>query len=102
MTSQWTNWEDCDMKMINIPCFEESESIGFLEGQVQGATSEDIATLVIHLQSYPLALHQAVCYIRKMKLSVQSYIEQFKACRKSVLDMKIKLISDYDKTLLTV
>ncbi|XP_066927888.1 uncharacterized protein [Clytia hemisphaerica] len=102
MTSQLTDWEDLAVTNIKVPCFEEYESVGFLEGQIHHASAEDISTLVGHLQCYPLALHQAICYIRKLKIAVPSYIEQFEACRKSVLSMKIKSFSDYDKTLLTV
>ncbi|XP_066927860.1 uncharacterized protein [Clytia hemisphaerica] len=102
MTSQLTDWEDLAVTNIRVPCFEEYESVGFLEGQILDASAEDISTLVGHLQCYPLALHQAICYIRKLKITVPSYIEQFEACRKSVLSMKIKSFSDYDKTLLTV
>ena len=101
VTSQISDWEDIGVKKIKIDCFEEEESIKFLKNQLQ-STSKDIDHLAGHLQSYPLALQQAVCYIKKFKSSVSTYIEQFIACRKSILDAKIESFSEYDKTLLTV
>ena len=100
VTSQTSGWESSGVTMIKVPCFEEEEASKFLQNQLQQSTLKDIELLATRLHSFPLALQQAVCYIKKFKLSVSKYIEQFEACRQSILNVKID--SEYDKTLLTV
>ena len=99
VTSQTSDWES--NALITVPCFEDEEAIKFLQNQLK-STTKDIDLLAARLHLFPLALQQAVCYIRKFKLSVSKYIEQFKACRRTILNVKIDSFSEYDKTLLTV
>ena len=101
MTSQTSDWESSEVTLIKVPCFEEEEATKFLQHQLQ-STSKDIDLLAARLHSFPLALQQAVCYINKFRLSVSAYIQQFEACRQSILDVKINSFTEYDKTLLTV
>ena len=102
VTSQTSDWESSGITLIRVPCFEEEEATKFLQNELQESTSKDINLLAARLHLFPLALQQAVCYIRKFKLSVSKYIEQFKACRRTILNVKIDSFSEYDKTLLTV
>ena len=102
VTSQTSDWESSAVIFIKVPCFEEEEAIKFLQNQLQESTSKDIDILAARLHLFPLAIQQAVCYIKKFKLSVSTYIEQFEACRQSILNVKIDSFSEYDKTLLTV
>ncbi|XP_066931780.1 uncharacterized protein [Clytia hemisphaerica] len=102
LTSQLRDWEDYGLIQIAVPCFHEQESIGFLQNELTTASHQEISILANRLQSLPLALHQAICYIKKHKVPLHKYIEQFEACRKSVLGMKINSFTEYDKTLLTV
>uniref|UniRef100_A0A7M6DK37 Uncharacterized protein n=1 Tax=Clytia hemisphaerica TaxID=252671 RepID=A0A7M6DK37_9CNID len=102
LTSQLRDWEDYGLIQIAVPCFQEQESIGFLQNELSSASQQEISILANRLQSLPLALHQAICYIKKHKVPLHKYIEQFEACRKSVLGMKINSFTEYDKTLLTV
>ena len=97
--SQTSDWES--NALITVPCFEDEEAIKFLQNQLK-STTKDIDLLADRLHSFPLALQQAVCYIRKFNLPVSKYIEQFEACRQSILNVKIDSFSEYDKTLLTV
>ena len=101
-TSQTSDWEISRVILIRVSCFEEEEAIKFLQNQLQESTSKDIDLLAARLHLFPLALQQAVCYINKFKLPVSKYIEQFEACRQSILNVKIESFSEYDKTLLTV
>ena len=68
VTSQTTDWDDSGVTVIKILCFEEEEeeAIEFLKNQLQ-STSKDIDDLAAHLQSFPLAIQQAICYIKKFK-----------------------------------
>ena len=102
VTSQTSDWEGGADILIKVSCFEEKEATKFLQNQLQQSTSKDINLLATRLHSFPLALQQAVCYIKKFKLPVSNYIEQFEACRRSILNLKIDSFSEYDKTLLTV
>ncbi|XP_066931790.1 uncharacterized protein [Clytia hemisphaerica] len=102
LTSQLRDWEDYGLIQIAVPCFHEQESIGFLQNELTTASHQEISILANRLQSLPLALHQAICYIKKNKVPLHKYIKQFEACRKSVLGMKINSFTEYDKTLLTV
>ncbi|XP_066931799.1 uncharacterized protein [Clytia hemisphaerica] len=102
LTSQLKDWEDYGLIQIAVPCFQEQESIGFLQNELSAASQHEISILGNRLQSLPLALHQAICYIKKHKVPLHKYIEQFEACRESVLGMKINSFTEYDKTLLTV
>ncbi|XP_066935706.1 uncharacterized protein [Clytia hemisphaerica] len=102
LTSQLRDWEDYGLIQIAVPCFHEQESIGFLQNELTTASHQEISILANRLQSLPLALHQAICYIKKHKVPLHKYIEQFEACRESVLGMKINSFTEYDKTLLTV
>ncbi|XP_066935720.1 uncharacterized protein [Clytia hemisphaerica] len=102
LTSQLKDWEDYGLIQIAVPCFQEQESIGFLQNELSSASQHEISILANRLQSLPLALHQAICYIKKHKVPLHKYIEQFEACRVSVLGMKINSFTEYDKTLLTV
>ena len=102
VTSQTSDWDSSGVALIKILCFEEEEATKFLQNELKQSTSKDIDLLAAHLHSFPLALQQAVCYIRKFKLPVSKYIEQFEACRQSILNVKIDSFSEYDKTLLTV
>ena len=102
VTSQTSDWDSSGVALIKILCFEEEEATKFLQNELQQSTSKDIDLLAARLHSFPLALQQAVCYIRKFKLPVSKYIEQFEACRQSILNVKIDSFSEYDKTLLTV
>ena len=102
VTSQTSDWDSSGVALIKILCFEEEEATKFLQNELKQSTSKDIDLLAAHLHSFPLALQQAVCYINKFKLSVSTYIEQFEACRQSILNVKIDSFSEYDKTLLTV
>ena len=102
VTSQTSDWEGGVDILIKVSCFEEEEATKFLQNQLQQSTSKDIKLLATRLHSFPLALQQAVCYIKKFKLPVSNYIEQFEACRRSILNLKIDSFSEYDKTLLTV
>ena len=101
VTSQTSDWESSGVTLIKVSCFDEEEAIKFLQNQLK-STSKDIDILADHLHLFPLALQQAVCYIKKFKLPVSKYIEQFEACRQSILNVKIDSFSEYDKTLLTV
>ena len=101
VTSQTSDLDSSDITLIKILCFEEEEATKFLQNELQ-ESSKDIDLLAARLHSFPLALQQAVCYIRKFKLPVFTYIEQFEACRQSILNVKIGSFSEYDKTLLTV
>ncbi|XP_066931794.1 uncharacterized protein [Clytia hemisphaerica] len=102
LTSQLKDWEDYGLIQIAVPCFQEQESIGFLQNELSSASQHEISILANRLQSLPLALHQAICYIKKHKVPLHKYIEQFEACRESVLGIKITSFTEYDKTLLTV
>uniref|UniRef100_A0A7M5WV34 DZIP3-like HEPN domain-containing protein n=1 Tax=Clytia hemisphaerica TaxID=252671 RepID=A0A7M5WV34_9CNID len=102
LTSQLRDWEDYGLIQIAVPCFHEQESIGFLQNELTTASHQEISILANRLQSLPLALHQAICYIKKHKVPLHRYIEQFEACRESVLGIKITSFTEYDKTLLTV
>ena len=102
VTSQTSDWESSGITLIRVPCFEEEEATKFLQNELQESTSKDINLLAARLHLFPLALQQAVCYIRKIRISVSKYIEQFEACRRSILNVKIDSFSEYDKTLLTV
>ncbi|XP_066935719.1 uncharacterized protein [Clytia hemisphaerica] len=102
LTSQLRDWEDYDLIQIAVPCFQEQESMGFLQNELSSASQHDISFLASRLQSLPLALHQAICYIKKHKVPLHKYIEQFEVCREIVLGMKINSFTEYDKTLLTV
>uniref|UniRef100_A0A7M5XGF8 NB-ARC domain-containing protein n=1 Tax=Clytia hemisphaerica TaxID=252671 RepID=A0A7M5XGF8_9CNID len=102
LTSQLRDWEDYGLIQIAVPCFQDQESIGFLQNELTTANHQEISILANRLQSLPLALQQAICYIKKHKVPLHKYIEQFEACRKSVLGMKINSFTEYDKTLLTV
>ena len=102
VTSQTSDWESSGITLIRVPCFEEGEATKFLQNELPKSTSKDINLLAARLHFFPLALQQAVCYIRKIRISVSKYIEQFEACRRSILNVKIDSFSDYDKTLLTV
>ena len=101
VTSQTTDWDSSEVTLIKVLCFEEEEATKFLQNQLE-STSKDINLLAARLYLFPLALQQAVCYIKKFKLPVSKYIEQFEACRQSILNVKIESFSEYDKTLLTV
>ena len=101
VTSQTSDWESSAVISIKVSCFEEKEAIKFLQNQLK-STSKDINLLAARLHLFPLALQQAVCYIKKFKLPVSKYIEQFEACRQSILNVKIDSFTEYDKTLLTV
>ena len=102
VTSQTSDWESSGVILIKVLCFEEEEAIKFLQNQLQQSTAKDTELLAVLLHLFPLALQQAVCYINKFKLPVSTYIEQFEACRQSILNVKIDSFSEYDKTLLTV
>ena len=102
VTSQTSDWESSGITLIRVPCFEKEEATKFLQNELQKSTSKDINLLAARLHFFPLALQQAVCYIRKIRISVSKYIEQFEACRRSILNVKIDSFSEYDKTLLTV
>ena len=66
VTSQTSDWDDSGVTVIKILCFEEEEAIEFLKNQLQ-STSKDIDDLAAHLQSFPLAIQQAIFYIKKFK-----------------------------------
>ena len=102
VTSQTSDWEISRVILIRVSCFEEEEAIKFLQNQLQQSTTKYINLLAAHLHLFPLALQQAVCYIKKFKLPVSTYIEQFEACRQTILNVKIESFTEYDKTLLTV
>ncbi|XP_066935723.1 uncharacterized protein [Clytia hemisphaerica] len=105
LTSQLKDWEGYGLIQIAVPCFQEQESIGFLQNELTTASHQEISILANRLQSLPLALHQAICYIRKHKVPLHKYIKEFEKCSESVLGMKgmkFNSFTEYDKTLLTV
>jgi len=100
VTTQIDGWDDT-VTVVKIPCFDENETKMFLSKEIASQCEEDIDALANQLQSFPLAMQQAVSYINKYKISVASYVQYFKESKISILKTKPNL-TDYNKTLLTV
>lgn len=81
ITSQNQIWED--MLTINLDIFEQSEATEFIQKEIINEQTKDIEKLAYNLQFLPLALQQAVSYIKDqttihMKFTIANYLECFK------------------------
>ncbi|WP_342227036.1 hypothetical protein [Rickettsiella endosymbiont of Rhagonycha lignosa] len=93
ITSRYSNWKNV-APTLSLDIFTEVESIDFIIKEL--SLSEEpynpiIKSLALLLQGLPLALQQAVCYIKLLKnvnpqFSINDYIQQFKKESEKVLN----------------
>ncbi|MES2141710.1 MAG: NB-ARC domain-containing protein [Pseudomonadota bacterium] len=110
ITSRYKNWKNA-AAVISLDVFTEQESLELVK---QGLTITDdfqdakIKELNNLLQGLPLALQQAIAYIRNQRninseFSVENYLEIFKEKSKAILDFNFRFYSNdpYLKTVYT-
>ena len=105
ITSRNQEWGD-DAGKLMLEVLEEYEAVSMLMSSLQPVieiTTDEAKQLAGELQSLPLALQQAVAYIKKFnkrrRFTVHDYIKAFQAKTKDVLGFKVKG-NDYTKTVL--
>eukprot|EP00795_Rhopilema_esculentum_P005366 gene5366-544_t len=105
ITSRNQEWGN-DAGKLMLDVLEEYEAVSMVMSSLQTVieiTTEEAKQLAGELQSLPLALQQAVAYIKKFnkrrRFTVHDYIKAFQAKTKDVLGFKIQG-SDYTKTVL--
>ena len=110
ITSRNKNWGD--IKPLILDTFTEPESIDFIRkalGIKDGSQENEIKNLAKTLQHFPLALQQAVAYIKEreialknvgLKFEISDYLKRYKEETEKLLDFKFPKDSDnsYTKT----
>ncbi|XCA33130.1 MAG: FxSxx-COOH system tetratricopeptide repeat protein [Wolbachia endosymbiont of Polyergus mexicanus] len=110
ITSRNQKWGD--IKPLTLGTFTETESIDFIRkalGIKDGSQESEIKSLAEALQHFPLALQQAVAYIKErdialknvgLKFEISDYLKRYKEEAEKLLDFKFPKDSDnsYTKT----
>ncbi len=110
ITSRNQKWGD--IKSLTLGAFTEPESIDFIRkalGIKDGSQENEIKNLAETLQHFPLALQQAVAYIKErdialknvgLKFEISDYLKRYKEEAEKLLDFKFPKDSDnsYTKT----
>ncbi|MGL9718787.1 MAG: tetratricopeptide repeat protein [Wolbachia sp.] len=108
ITSRNKNWGD--IKPLILDTFTEPESIDFIRkalGIKDGSQENEIKNLAKTLQHFPLALQQAVAYIKErdialknvgLKFEISDYLKRYKEETEKLLDFKFPKDSDNSYT----
>lgn len=112
ITSRYSNWKNI-ADPLRLDVFTEEEARVFIKAELSitdNAENAKITELANLLQSLPLALQQALAYIKSEKIldssfSIQNYIDRFKQKQRSqeLLDFDLSQHNNdlYSKTVLT-
>lgn len=110
ITSRYSNWKNVAIP-LTLDVFTEIEAIGFIKTELflmDNAEDSKIKELTRLLQNLPLALQQAIAYIKNEKnldsaFTIQHYIDRFKQKSQELLDFEFSNYSNdpYSKTVLT-
>ncbi|MCZ6909068.1 MAG: NB-ARC domain-containing protein [Rickettsia endosymbiont of Ixodes persulcatus] len=108
ITSRYKNWQNA-APVISLGVFTEQESLVLIKhGLSINNDSQDVKIKLLHsfLQGLPLALQQAIAYIKIQRnldssFSIEEYIEIFKEKTKEVLDFNFRAYNN-DPYLKTV
>lgn len=110
ITSRYSNWKNVATPLV-LGVFTETESINFIKselGLMDNAEETKIKELTKLLQNLPLALQQAVAYIKNEKnldngFTIEHYIDRFKQKSQELLAFDFSNYSNdpYSKTVLT-
>ena len=100
ITSQVVNWPDTVL-IVQLNNLEESDAVHLMKINCTKICEDDAKLLARELQCFPLALQQAIAYIKKFdrrrRFTVRDYIEAFQSKTKEVLDSMP--CSEYGKTV---
>jgi len=101
ITSQVMNWPETVL-MVQLNNLDENDAVNLIKKNFPKICRDDAEQLARELQCFPLALQQAIAYIKKFskrrRFTVIDYIEAFRSKTKAVLDMAIPY-SEYGKTV---
>ncbi|MCZ6908286.1 MAG: NB-ARC domain-containing protein, partial [Rickettsia endosymbiont of Ixodes persulcatus] len=110
ITSRYTNWQNA-APVISLDVFTEQESLALVKHGLSISNDDQNAKLkVLHnlLQGLPLALQQAIAYIKNKRnidkgFGIENYIGIFKVKNREVLDFNFRIYNNdpYLKTLYT-
>ena len=93
------------IKKLMLDVLEVTEAISFVKTELRNVLSEDAFSLVNCVQFLPLALQQAVSYIRKRNKHrtylISDYLKEFETKAKELLSFKLPKDNEYTKTVLT-
>ncbi|XP_057317162.1 uncharacterized protein LOC130662340 isoform X1 [Hydractinia symbiolongicarpus] len=103
ITSQFSKWPGLGIQQIEIDVFTVDEATRLCEF-VDESEKEVLKELITELKCLPLAMQQAVSYIKKHSTTVTAYLDGFKRNKMQLLDINLKKIGEalYGKTLMTV
>jgi len=89
VTTRNQNWSQRFQK-VSLKAFTPEESAVFIRKMLPEATNEDVAALGDEMLHFPLALAQAVAYIKQGNLKIKTYIEnEYHPFQKKSLSYKI-------------
>ncbi|WP_237342887.1 tetratricopeptide repeat protein [Wolbachia endosymbiont of Folsomia candida] len=93
ITSRYRNWENTKVKVLDLNVFTDEEAEKFIRNALEiesddSSQDKDIENLASKLQRLPLALAQAVAYIKIEGLGIQEYLEKYKTEAQKLLDSK--------------
>ncbi|NQY43281.1 MAG: tetratricopeptide repeat protein, partial [Legionellales bacterium] len=97
ITSRNQNWKN---NSLILDIFSPEEANIFVKKYIPDAKIEDVKELTKLLQYFPLALGQALGYIRQ-NTNINDFISLYKKEQQKYLDMPLKYTTEYSSTLWT-
>ncbi len=98
VTTRRQEWRDVGMR-VEVDVFTQEEAIDYLKTltciQDQESVMADLAKALGYL---PLALNQAGVYIRKQKITIQQYLQNYYQCAAKVLENRSQIPTEDSNT----
>ena len=88
VTSQWKSWS-MDVNQVQIDSFSHQNSFLFMKKYIKTNDDEKLKEITEVLQHHPLAINQAILYIKNNSVSLQEYLDLFRSHPVKMLEEEI-------------
>lgn len=107
ITSREKYW-DAEIEVVELLEMELEDAVELIKRGLKNTktTEEDVTNLALTLQCFPLAMHQAIAYIKnkqsRKRYEIKEYLDDFKVQTSILLDHPFKgIVNNYTKTTFT-
>ncbi|XP_065656661.1 uncharacterized protein LOC136082038 [Hydra vulgaris] len=85
ITSQWRTWSN-NVNKILVDVFSSEEAFAYVKNNIKENTDENIRNLIEELGYHPFLITQAIKYINIHKISIEKFIDLYRAKPSEILD----------------
>ena len=101
VTSQWKLWS-MDVNQVQINSFSHQKAFLFIKKYIKTKDDEKLKEITEVLQHHPLAINQAILYIKNNIVSIQEYLDLFRSHPVEMLEEGIPIEAETKSAITSI